>query len=335
MNSQRIDQAWPSDELENVDACPYCAATDRTLAYKDVQDWSFYGAAGKWSYWNCSACEALYLNPRPTEASIGKAYTTYYTHSAGGESLFQRLKLRLKNECLFHWVGADVSPRLRLPAIFAFFSLPLKKYMYIPFDLACLVKLAKGKLLDVGCGSGGKLLQAKQLGWDTTGLEIDPNAVKVAKEAGLNVIQGDFHQLERWTNEFDCIVCSHVLEHVHKPVELLMMISNALKPKGILILSLPNAKSHVRDTFGDSWRGLEAPRHLGIPSLEKMLELLKNLNYTEIKQFDIYNSTISESIRIMNNRSINYSSIVDIKHIAAKNSPNKKSDFIQIIAKKA
>lgn len=333
----KINQRWPEAELESVDACPYCKITACTLAYKDVQDWSFYGAPGKWNYWNCSNCEALYLNPRPLETSIGKAYTTYYTHSAGGTSVLQNIKTRLKNECFYHWVQADISPRLNVPSPFAFIFAPFKKFINTPFELERLVNMPIGKLLDVGCGSGKSLLLAKQLGWDVTGLEIDPNAVKAAREQGLTVVEGDFRQLKQLTNQFDCIICSHVLEHVHFPLELLQLLTEALRPQGVALLSLPNASSHVRAEFGPNWRGLEAPRHLGIPTLVKLIELLTSLGYEDIKQTNVNNLTVVESIRIQNRQlTSSFKSMLFAKLKIALSTPatNAQSDFIQISAKK-
>ena len=333
----KIDQSWPETELEKVDACPYCQATERTLAYKDVQDWSFYGAPGKWRYWNCSNCEALYLNPRPIEASIGKAYATYYTHSAGGSSLLQNIKTRLKNECYYHWRQADISPRFKVPSPLAFLFSPFKKFINLPFELEKLVNLPKGKLLDVGCGSGKSLLVAKQLGWDVTGLEIDPSAVKAAREQGLNIVEGDFRQLKHLKNQFDCIICSHVLEHVHFPLELLTLLTEALRPQGAVLLSLPNASSHVRAEFGANWRGLEAPRHLGIPTLSKLIELLVSLGYEDIKQTNVNNLTVVESIRIQNRQlTSGFKNMLFVKLKIAMSIAvtNAQSDFIQISAKK-
>lgn len=333
----KIDQPWPEAELESVGACPYCKITACTLAYKDVQDWSFYGASGKWNYWNCSNCEALYLNPRPIETSIGKAYTTYYTHSAGGTSVLQNIKTRLKNECFYHWRQADISPRLNVPSLFAFIFAPFKKFINTPFELEQLVNMPKGKLLDVGCGSGKSLLLAKQLGWEVTGLEIDPNAVKAAREQGLTVVEGDFRQLKQFANQFDCIICSHVLEHVHYPLELLQLLTEALRPQGVVLLSLPNALSHVRAEFGSNWRGLEAPRHLGIPTLHKLIELLTSLGYGNIKQTNVNNLTVVESIRIQNRQltsSFKNMLFAKLKIALSTSAANAQSDFIQISAKK-
>lgn len=225
-----IDQSWPENELEHANACPYCGSKERTLAYKDVQDWSFYCAPGKWTYWDCKGCEALYLSPRPTEASIGKAYVSYYTHQSTALNSTQNLKAKLKHECLSHWFNINIQPRFNLPKFLGFLLRPLKSYIAIPFGLEQLVNLPKGKLLDVGCGSGASLKLAAQLGWSVTGLEIDSAAVKVARGLGLNVTEGDYRQLAQFTDSFDCIVCSHVLEHVYNPLEMLTLLTKLLRP---------------------------------------------------------------------------------------------------------
>jgi len=332
-----INESWPADELESVNTCPYCNTSQHTLAYESVQDWSFYCAPGKWTYWRCDNCSALYLSPRPTEASIGKAYAKYYTHSADGTSQFQRFKIKLKNECFFHWKNISIEPRLLFPKAFSFLFFPLKLFINPPFELGQLARPNKGKLLDVGCGSGNTLLSARQLGWDVVGLEIDSNAVKTAKQRGLNVLEGDFRQLRQFENQFDCIICSHVLEHVHYPLELLEMLTKALRPQGVLMLSLPNAKSHVLEEFGADWRGLEAPRHLGIPSLQKLTALLEGLGYESVHQTNTYNRTVAESIRIKNRQSKTSfkSSLQAILKLSLFGSDtNIQSDLIQITAKK-
>ena len=328
-----IDQDWPAEELEEVHNCPYCGSEERTIAYENVQDWSFYCAPGKWTYWDCAECEALYLNPRPTEASIGKAYASYYTHSNDASSIIQQLKTRLKNELFYHSINANLSPRFHVPKWLGFIVKPLKKLIHIPFELEPLVNLPKGMLLDVGCGSGTKLKNAKQLGWQVTGLEVDPNAVKVAIDSGLNVVHGDYRKLAEFNGIFDCVICIHVLEHVHEPLELLSLLHKTLKPNGVLLLSLPNSRSHVRFDYGSYWRGLEAPRHLSIPTLSYIVENYTKLINIQLKNIDSYGLTATESKKI---KLINYNkpqhslkSLVKSLDIENKN----ESDLIQIIMK--
>jgi 2-polyprenyl-3-methyl-5-hydroxy-6-metoxy-1,4-benzoquinol methylase len=331
-----IDQPWPESELEHVDSCPYCGSKERTLAYKDVQDWSFYSAPGKWMYWDCKGCEALYLNPRPKEESIGKAYASYYTHNSNSESLLCLLKTRLRNECFSHWLKTNVTPRLNLPKALSFLLVPFKSLIKIPFELTALADLPKGQILDVGCGNGNKLILAKQLGWDVTGLEIDPNAVMIARNQKLNVKEGSYKDLANFVNEFDCIICSHVLEHVYNPVEMLKLLTQSLKPGGTLLLSLPNSKSRVREMFGANWRGLEAPRHIAIPSQDflimKMLPAAFIVNCAKTSGFE----TVAESIRIQKRLlKLNYLNFKWIRSLPTDQITDmSKSDFISLVCVK-
>ena len=332
-----IDQDWPVDELEEVHSCPYCGSTDRAVAYKNVQDWSFYCAPGKWTYWDCLSCEALYLNPRPKEANIGKAYASYYTHNSNANSFLKQLKISIKNELFYHSVNVQLSPRFHIPKWLGFITKPLQTFIHIPFELQYLRNQPKGKLLDVGCGSGNNLKIATQLGWEAVGLEIDTNAVKAARSQGHNVVEGDFRKLAQLPKDFDCIVCSHVLEHVHSPLELLALLTEHLNPKGILLLSLPNAVSSVRVQFGDNWRGLEAPRHVAIPTLKKITSHLYDLGYSTIIQTDAFDITILESVRIKERKLYSskiYAVYFKLKSIFKRNSYKVQTDFIQIAAKK-
>ncbi len=47
------------------------------------------------------------------------------------------------------------------------------------------IKLAKGRVLDIGCGAGRHSLYLQQKGFDVTGIDISPGAVKVCKLRGL------------------------------------------------------------------------------------------------------------------------------------------------------
>jgi 2-polyprenyl-3-methyl-5-hydroxy-6-metoxy-1,4-benzoquinol methylase len=298
-DTSQIDQAWPATGLEYIDHCPFCNAKERDLAFENVQDWSFYSAPGKWTYWNCKQCYALFLDPRPSIETIGMAYRSYYTHAATEKlTAAQTIKRRLRNECWSHWLNVSITPRLNLPRLFGWLLAPLKSRIAIPFGLKELASFPKGKLIDVGCGSGFTVNLANTLGWNATGLEMDATAVKAARSQGLNVFEGSYHKLSEYKNTFDVVVCSHVLEHVHDPINLLALSIESLKNGGALLLSLPNSASQLRKHFGADWRGLEAPRHLAIPSSKWLMDYL-NRNGMECKVFPSYGlHTAAESERI-------------------------------------
>jgi 2-polyprenyl-3-methyl-5-hydroxy-6-metoxy-1,4-benzoquinol methylase len=295
-----IDQAWPENGLEHVNQCPFCDSGNRMVAYKDVQDWSFYCARGKWTYWNCMGCQAIYLDPRPTEETIVNAYNGYYTHGVNKffPYITEVLKEIVKNECFYQWLRVDLKPRLHIPKVAAKLLLNLKNYISIPFGLEELENMPRGYLLDIGCGSGRFLSIARQLGWKTIGIEMDPKASAVARSKGLEIIQDTYRYLDNFTGIFDCIICAHVLEHVHYPNEMLSKIEKALKPHGKLLLSLPNSTSKFRYLFGENWRGLEAPRHLAIPSANYLKERLQYIGFVVETSHTCKIDTTAESLRI-------------------------------------
>jgi len=300
---QKIDQLWPGDGLEFVHNCPYCGSSNRILAHKDVQDWAFYCAAGKWTYWECDGCNTLYLDPRPTKKSIGAAYNVYYTHHKSIKTkLISGIKQRLRNLCFYAWYDLELAPRFKLNRFFYPLLRILKNSGAEPFIPMCLSALPKGALLDVGCGSGELLDVARQLGWNAQGIELDHKAVITARLSGHRVTEGTYDLLEQYNNEFDCVVCSHVLEHIHEPLELLKLISKVLKKGGTLLLAVPNSKSFVRSIMKENWRGLEAPRHLVMPTIGALLTALHEygLKLEQLGTPDV--ETLSESIRIYKSR---------------------------------
>lgn len=300
-----LDQEWPEQDLERVHSCPYCGSHERTLAYKDVQDWSFHCAPGKWNYWDCVNCQSLYLDPRPTQSTIGAAYAKYYTHSNGEPaSLLQAMKARLRNECLSQKLNANIEPRLHLPKILNGLIALIGKRVVMPFGWMTLANHPKGRFMDVGCGAGMTVAMAQQLGWNAMGLEIDPAAVRTAQQSGLNIVEGTYEKLMQYEGKLDCIMCSHVLEHVHDPLDLLVKLKTALKPGGLLLLTLPNSLSALRRHFGADWRGIEAPRHLSIPSEPQLMQLLAESGFSVQSVADNGIETAAESYRIQRRGSV-------------------------------
>ena len=113
------------------------------------------------------------------------------------------------------------------------------------------------------------------------------------------MVQGGYEMLTQYQGAADCVVCSHVLEHVHHPLRLLQLLRDALKPNGLLLISAPNASSYLRDHYGEHWRGLEAPRHLAIPDAAWLLHTLRCAGFDclQIASYDGPMATESERIK--------------------------------------
>ena len=98
-----------------------------------------------------------------------------------------------------------------------------------------------GRMLDLGCGDGTVLWLAREDGWDVKGIELFPEHVELVRHTlGLDVEASDITSYQGINEAWDCVVLTHVLEHLPDPVGALRKIHDLLKPGGIAVLEFPN-----------------------------------------------------------------------------------------------
>jgi 2-polyprenyl-3-methyl-5-hydroxy-6-metoxy-1,4-benzoquinol methylase len=98
-----------------------------------------------------------------------------------------------------------------------------------------------GRMLDLGCGDGTVLWLAREDGWDVKGVELFPELTKLVRDTlGLDVETSDISSYNGEEGRWDCVVLTHVLEHLPDPVGALIKIRNLLKPGGAGVLEFPN-----------------------------------------------------------------------------------------------
>jgi len=105
----------------------------------------------------------------------------------------------------------------------------------------------------------------KRLGWEVAGIQIDPEAAKIASSNfGIYVHVGDIATAPFDSESFDIIIIttSHVIEHVPDPVRFLREVIQLLKPSGKVIIVTPNLQSLGVRFFGTDWYCWDPPRHL-------------------------------------------------------------------------
>ena len=175
-------------------ACFLCGAEGEWL-YRDLKD-GLFGTPGEWSFRRCPSCGLVWLDPAPIPEDLAQAYETYYTHE----------------------------PPPAMPATWwsgwirrTFLRLTLLEHARKKIDSFGLHRSPPGSVLDVGCGDGRRLVRLRELGWRVQGQDVDPRASEAAQRAGITVHLGPLETLQ---GEFDAVVMSHVIEHVHDPVSL-------------------------------------------------------------------------------------------------------------------
>lgn len=280
---------WPEEGLESVATCPVCGAKERTLLYEGLEDRVFFCAPGKWSLYQCEGCRSAYLDPRPTPMTIGLAYQNYFTHKPTLSKSYKHLDIKayikksLANGYRNFKFGTDFRPAWKI-GILAAWLMPYQRANIDSFMRNLPKSMPGQRLLDFGCGSGEFLLVARNLGWNVLGIDLDSKAVQVARDYGLEVLQGGIEQLiNENVGKFDGITLSHVIEHVYEPRVLLEACRKLLNPGGWLWLETPNLDSEGHRYFGSNWRDLDPPRHLALFTNSSLKQLLIDAGFSKIE----------------------------------------------------
>lgn len=94
-------------------------------------------------------------------------------------------------------------------------------------------------LLDIGCGMGHLAGRLAPYG-NVTGIDVSPEAIKVARQKSVGVfLQGDAQTLAFPDASFDCVIAKDVLEHVPDDELALREISRVSKGRARIIMYLP------------------------------------------------------------------------------------------------
>jgi 2-polyprenyl-3-methyl-5-hydroxy-6-metoxy-1,4-benzoquinol methylase len=180
----------------------------------------------------------------PNADQLGRLYENYYTHSDKDP------------------VAQKPGVRELIRAVYRFFL----KFSPLAGSREELVYLdlkdrKPGKMLELGSGTGERLIGFRNLGWQVEGHDLDPVAADfAAQKTGVQMHVGPIDDLA-FKNEFDLIVMFHVLEHVLDPEASLRHIHQMLKPGGTLAVCVPNGESYTFSEFGKHWLHLDPPRH--------------------------------------------------------------------------
>ncbi len=228
-------------------SCNACGADD----FKELSQ------VGEWHIGRCRQCSLIYLNPMP-----------FFEPSAE----FSHMSLDFQYTQFQHEVTTEVV-----------------EYDEKQFDIHVDEmekfsghEMKPGKFLDIGCGSGSTVRAATNLGWDSTGIDIDPALIKLGQEkfqANIKcspLLESGFTEMQ-----FQFIRLRDVIEHLPNPYDALIEIERLLLPGGFALIATPNEDAlptQIRLLFGakrNKIATVEPPHHVhGFTpkTLKKLLE---------------------------------------------------------------
>lgn len=241
-------------------SCLLCDADDFEPLYT-LKDY-YTGQPGQFRQVKCRRCGLVYLNPRPTIDSID----VYYSSGCEYLSALEPTQLSwLKKKLVQYGLWKRCRPLLRTQK--------------------------PGTILDIGCGTGFFLAEMKRYHWHSVGIDLNANAVRVARETRqLEVYLGKVEEADFAENSFDAITMWDTLEHIHNPRGLLAKVHHILKPGGYLLVKVPSLDSLGAKIFGEYWAGLDAPRHMTVFSRQTLARLLRETGFNATRSWSAASS---------------------------------------------
>lgn len=271
--------------IETKYTCPICGADAEPL-FTNLQDFinniSYDGVLC-----GCinNECQHLFISPMPDKQTIISFYKSYYTHkeeSNNGYKFPYILSLSLRAlDKIIHLLGI-AAERNNLQKMFL--EPPLEDH---------------NQFLEIGCGSGSKLVTLRALGWNVTGQEIDEGAKAIHEKKLLNVYYNDLQDIGFESDSFDAIGMNHVIEHIANPNEIFRECFRILKPRGKLIIITPNRNALGGIMFQKYWHGYDFPRHLNIFSKNSLMSCALHEGFEVMKSItSACNAEVTTSLSI-------------------------------------
>jgi len=236
----------------NVTSCPVCGSTDKSL-FQICKD--HFVSCESFNISRCDSCGFCFTDPRPSHTESIKYYNSekYVSHSKTTRGI---------TNVLFHRARG--------------YTLAFKKRLVSKYTREKII-------LDYGCGTGDFLSVMKENGWNTLGIEPNPDARTHANEKhSLNVYdEGALEGIP--DHSLGTITLWHVLEHIYPLNDRIGTFHDKLQDDGTLIVAVPNMNSYDAKHYGKYWAAYDVPRHIYHFVPDTMIKLMSQSGFSHVK----------------------------------------------------
>jgi SAM-dependent methyltransferase len=210
-------------------------------------------------YGECQNCGSIQNLEPPKDLS--RYYPNHYYSLSSKKENTLKTWLRTQRAC--HGLG-------KINPIGAISTLLLGQPYFVPW-LKYAQVTCDSTILDIGCGGGTLLRHLHACGYQNlTG--VDPFLPSSIEMPGIQLLKVE---IESVNETYDLIMLHHSLEHMVQPLSTLKQITRLLNPNGVALIRIPVAGTWAWRTYGANWVQLDAPRHLHIPSVEGIKQLIQ------------------------------------------------------------
>jgi SAM-dependent methyltransferase len=210
---------------------------------------------------SCDGCGLIVQNPQPSDAQLGAIYgSNYFIGSSENDRLATQFDLVKR-----------ATASLQLDEIAAY--------------LSNRGKTAEGlSLLEIGCGHGNMLIEARNQGYQVHGLEYSADAARVANDkVRAEVVRVGALTRDTFPEQsFDVCILADVIEHVRDPASFVQDIRRILKTGGVIFIATPSTASWSARLLGQHWMEYK-PEHLFYFDRNTLTRLMSNAGFDQIE----------------------------------------------------
>lgn len=270
--------------------CTICLNEKHNMSF--VLREMMYGFMDEFEYVQCSVCKCIQIFRIPE--SMGKYYPSdYYSYNTNEKPL--KIDLFRSYQCQSiigannSFLGKLITRNYKYPSYYNYLK-ELKLYN------------RKARVLDIGSGTGELLKDFYKIGYkDLTG--IDPYIKnEIIYNKNFRILKKSLFDL---TDNYDCIMLHHSLEHMDKQHAVMKKLYDLLSKDGTMLIRIPVFSQPLMDLYGTNVVSLDPPRHFFIHSM-KSISLLLDQNGFKIDKviFDAHEFSFWASEQYQKNSSL-------------------------------
>jgi 2-polyprenyl-3-methyl-5-hydroxy-6-metoxy-1,4-benzoquinol methylase len=203
----------------------------------------------------CNSCGLIYVNPRLRHSK--ENLDSFYASDEDSDGLIESLLHRAYS--------------VKRQKIFCAELKKMERYRQ------------SNRILDIGCSFGGFLNAAKNLGWETKGIEAVYGVGRYGKELyNLDIFFGTLEKAGFEPASFDVIRLNNIIEHIPLPSEFLANVNKLLRKGGLLSISTPNYDSYSVSICGKEWIYFDGQHHIVLFTPTTLRKILDKNDFTPV-----------------------------------------------------
>lgn len=250
-------------------SCPSCGEDKSPVSF----------VKNDYSYKVCQACNNLFCSPRPNEEQLKYLYSESKSSAYWSKEFFPAV-CEARKEKLFKPKAKKIK------------------------ELLSLRNIKINTLCDIGAGHGLFLEEISKTLEEVNLFAIEPdlNSAKICEGKGIEVLNKTVENSSEWSDKFDFVISSEVIEHVYDPQVFIAGLHSLLKEDGYLLITGLGYEGFDILTLQADSKAVTPPHHLNFFSIKGFEQIFSKAGFSK---FDIWTPGKLDVDIVLNSNTLN------------------------------